>query len=111
MRGGVDIGISIAAGTNSLTVEQNIGGVWYTVGSAKTATGRTRLSDKVDYTAPARMRVVCGTFDTGPVTYAIEGDVVGPGLSMLDAGVATRRTEAGEARQLEDGRYRILENA
>lgn len=111
MRGGVDVGITIDAGTNSLTLEQSVGGKWYTVGAAKTATGRTHLTSGVDYASPALMRLVCGTFDTGPITYAIEGDVVGPGLTMIDAGLSTRRTEGGEARQLENGQYRLLENA
>lgn len=111
MRGGVDIGIKIDAGTNSLTIEQLIGGLWYTVGAAKTATGRTHLTAGVDYAAPAAMRLVCGTFDTGPVNYAIEGDVVGPGLTMVDAGIGSRRLETGDARQLENGQYRLLEDA
>lgn len=111
MRGGVDVGIMIDAGSNSLTLEQNIGGVWHTIGAAKTATGRTHLTSGVDYAAPALMRLVCGTFATGPVTYAIEGDVIGPGLSMSGVGVGGRELETGEARQLENGQYRLLEDA
>ena len=77
MRGGFAIGITITAGTNSLTLEQEIDGAWYTVGSAKTATGRTQLLAGVDYTAGGQFRINCGTFQTGPVTYAIAGDIIG----------------------------------
>jgi hypothetical protein len=113
MRGGIEVGITIGGGTNSLTLEQNIGGTWYTVGSAKTATGRTHLTAGSDYVVGLPMRINGGTFDTGPITYQIDGDLIGD-FSQAQLGAVAAdswQLEDGEAWLLEDGTYWLLEAA
>lgn len=113
MRGGCSVGISITTGTNSLTLEQEIGGVWYTKGAAKTATGMTHLVPGTDYAPGTRFRLLCGTFDTGPVTYQVEGDILGDASSAQSGGVHADSwlLEDGQALLLEDQQFWLLEAA
>lgn len=111
-RFGFDIGFTIDAGSNSLTVEKEVAGVWYTYGAAITTTGTMRhYAANVDYTPGQRFRVKCGTFDTGPVYADVDGDIIGPEITQLNAGDAGRLTEDGDDRVVESGDYRILEDA
>lgn len=113
MRGSVEIGITITAGTNSLLLEQNIGGTWYTVGSAKTATGRTHLTANTDYKPGLPMRINGGTFDTGPITYQIDGDILGDAAEAQAGGIEpdSALDESGVPLMLEDGTFMLLEAA
>ena len=114
MRGGFALGITIVAGSNSLTLEQEIDGTWYTVGSAKTTSGRTQLIAGVDYTAGALFRLTCGTFATGPVNYAVQGDIVGVNV-VEDLGLIVEDTyllESGvDSWLFENSNQWLLENA
>lgn len=78
MGNGFDLGLTMT-GTNSVTVEQDIGGAWYTVGSAITTTGGTSVTAN---SRPATFRLNCGTFDTSDITGAIEGNVVEGALTI-----------------------------
>ena len=64
-----------------MSLEQEIDGAWYTVGDVKTATGLINRIAGVDYTAGALFRITCSAFQTGPVTYAVQGDIVGPAVT------------------------------
>ena len=75
-RGGFSIGLTMA-GTNSVTVEQEVGGTWFTYGTAMTATGTRHYQPGVDYTPSTRFRLNCGTHDTDPLTYVASGDIFG----------------------------------
>lgn len=113
MRGSFTIGITISAGSNSITLEQEIGGAWYTKGSAKTATGLTQLSPITDYVPGTRFRLNCGTFQTGPVTYQVDGDILGDASSAQSGGIEADSwlTEDGQALLLEDQQFWLLEAA
>lgn len=113
MRGSCSIGITISAGSNSITVEQEIGGVWYTKGAAKTATGMTHMVPGTDYAPGTRFRLNCGTFNTGPVTYQVDGDIIGDAASAQSGGIHadSMLTEAGDAILLENGDFLLLEAA
>ena len=110
MGGGFDVGVTITAGTNALKIEQEIGGVWYTVGSAITATGRVHKAHEIDYAAPSRFRLNGGTFDTGPITYQIEGDILAPEITS-DSVFWSILLETGDDLLLESGEYWLLESA
>lgn len=112
-RGGFDLAITITAGTNSLTLEQEMDGSWYTVGSAKTATGLTHLTPYDSYTPGSLFRLTCGTFDTGPVTFAVTGDIFGAAV-VEDLGLILEDTlllENGEPLLRENSEYLALEAA
>lgn len=112
--GGFSVGITITAGTNSLTLEQEIGGAWFTKGSAKTATGVTDLIANVDYRPSTKFRLTCGTFNTGPVTYTVQGDIFGMsviedlGLPLEDSFMLQSGVDSW---LLENGDQWLLENA
>ena len=113
MRGSHSVGITISAGSNSITIEQEIGGVWYTKGSAKTATGMTHQVPGVDFATGTRFRLNCGTFNTGPVTYQIDGDILGDASEAQSGGIEPDSwlTEDGQALLLEDQQFWLLEAA
>lgn len=113
LRSGFAVGITISAGSNSLTLERELDGSWYTIGSAKTATGLTNLIGGVDYVPGSRFRLTCGTFNTGPVTYAISGDIVGAAV-IEDMGLILEDTlllEDGDPLLRENSEYLALEAA
>ena len=100
-------------GTNSVTLEREVDGSWFTVGAAKTATGQTTLIHGVDYTAPGRFRLTCGTHDTDPLPYSIVGDIVGAAV-IEDLGLILEDTlllENGEPLLRENSEYLALEAA
>jgi hypothetical protein len=114
MRGGVDIGIQIDAGSNSLTVEKKIDNAWYSYGAAVTVNGSGwRLSHNIDYAAPQRFRIKCGTFATGPVYADIGGDFLAAEVTSLNPPSTEnyRVTDAGDDRITHSDDYRILEDA
>lgn len=112
-RGGFDVGITITSGTNSLTIQREIDGSWYAIGAAITSTGARHLAANVDFTAGNLLRVTCGTFDTGPVTYAVSGDIFGASV-VEDLGLILEDTlllENGEPLLRENSEYLALEAA
>jgi hypothetical protein len=112
-RGGFQIGIAIAGGTNSLTIEKEVGGAWYTYGDAITASVARTYMPGVDYTPSQRFRIVCGTHDTLDITYAVQGDIFGPTV-VEDLGLILEDTlllENGEPLLRENGEYLALEAA
>jgi hypothetical protein len=77
---GFDIGLTMT-GSNSVTIERQLGAAWYTVGSAVTSTGTVSVAT---YEKPAKFRLNCGTFDTADITGFIGGNVIG-GPVLIEA--------------------------
>lgn len=112
LRGGFSIAMTMT-GTNSVTLEKEIDGSWFTVGTAKTATGQTTLIHGVDYMAPGRFRLTCGTHDTVALPYSIVGDIVGAAV-IEDMGLILEDTlllEDGDPLLRENSEYLALEAA
>lgn len=112
-RSGFSIGLTMT-GTNSVTIEQEIGGAWYTIGTAITATTARHYMPGVDYTPSARFRINCGTHDTDPITYVVQGDIFGAnvtedmGLPLEDSYMLENGVDSW---LLESGSQWLMENA
>lgn len=112
LRGGFDIRVTIGGGTNSLYIQKLVDGVWGNYGAEITASVVRRMVPVTDYTlGGGPFRISCPTFDTGPVTWGCDGDVVGPEIGAQQTMAGSRKLESGDERLLEDGSYRLLEDA
>jgi len=110
LRGGFDVILTPMTGSNSLTIEREVVlGVWVTFGSAITAAGTTRKSHGIDYTAPVRFRINCGTHDTADILVYLEGDFLADEVTIFDSGPEGILIETGDDMLLENGEYMQME--
>lgn len=111
-RSGFSIALTMT-GTNSVTIEIEINGSWYTVGDAITASEARQFVAGSDYVPSTRFRITCGTHDTDPITYAVTGDVFGDAVLADIGGIIPDGwlLEDGTALLLETGDFWLLEAA
>lgn len=113
-RGGFDFAVNRpGAETIAITLEQEIGGNWFTKGSAVSTSVNTRINPIEDYTPSGRFRLSCDTFDTSAIVVDVEGDVFGDAVTASLGGVIPDAwlLEDGEQWLLETGETWLLENA
>jgi len=113
LRGGFDLVLTPMTGTNSLTIEREVtAGTWIAFTSAITAAGTTTYAHGIDYTAPVRFRVTCGTHDTEDILVYLHGDILADEFSSVSAGLGLMlETTDPEDLLMEDGDYLLLEAA
>jgi hypothetical protein len=111
-RSGFSVALTMT-GTNSVTLEKEIGGSWFAVGSAITSTEGRQFVSGSDFVPSTKFRLNCETHDTEDIDFVVQGDIFGDAVLADIGGIIADAwlLEDGTMWLLEDGSSWLLEAA